>query len=277
MKSTPVIISLFLFLSFSSYAQHTVLWKITNAGNIHISYLFGTYHLSGNSFIDSFPIIEEKIRSTDMIITETAFDKEEAKKYYETRQATDNLSQILSKEDIQLVNTILKNKVDVFKLTPGELSAYLVTNYQNHVCQSNNKDSMLADPYIQYLGNKNGKQYLYLEKNQLEVLTRLTSSYTWDQAKKEVPEILNKYKRGSYDPTLCFQAKKYLSLDLEYSFKQSCSGTMEERNNNWIKQLLPLLTDKNCFISVGFAHLFYKCGLIQQLRKAGYTIEELKL
>ena len=277
MKSTPLTISLLLFFSFSCYAQHTVLWKVTNAGNTNTSYLFGTYHLSGDSFIDSFPVIEEKIRSADMVITETSLDREEVIKYYRERQATDNLSQILSKEDIQVVSSILKDKVDVFKLTPGELYAYLVTNYQNHICQPNKKDSMLADLYIQHLAIKNNKQTFYLEKNQLELFSKLTSSYTWDQIKKDVPELLNNYKRGSYDAKACVQAKKYLSLDLDYSFKQSCSGSMEERNNNWIQQLNSLIAEKNCFIAVGFAHLYYKCGLIQQLRKAGYSVEEVKM
>ena len=44
-----------------------------------------------------------------------------------------------------------------------------------------------------------------------------------------------------------------------------------------MKQLPSLLETNNCFIAVGLGHLYYDFGLLEQLKKLGYIVEEVKM
>ena len=47
---------------------------------------------------------------------------------------------------------------------------------------------------------------------------------------------------------------------------------LDGRNRNWVGQLKNILPTKNIFMAVGAGHLVGKSGLIELLRKEGYTI-----
>lgn len=81
------------------FSQNTFLWKITNKNNTSTSYLLGTHHLLGESFIDKFPVVEEKIKSCNFVISETEIDWKRIVANYNTRPSTDSLEQMVSKED----------------------------------------------------------------------------------------------------------------------------------------------------------------------------------
>jgi uncharacterized protein YbaP (TraB family) len=49
-----------------------------------------------------------------------------------------------------------------------------------------------------------------------------------------------------------------------------------KRNNNWLPKIRSLLKEnKNCMVIVGAAHLVGEDGLLEILRKEGYTVEQL--
>lgn len=278
MRSKYLIILFLLFYHFSP-AQNTVLWKISQPGNSHVSYLLGTYHLTGPAFIDSLPVVADKIASSDLVVTETLIDAEAAKTYYGSRPHSDTLSQLLSKEDIQTLQEALNNKYDVFKLSPGELYVFLTVAYQRRICQPGIKDSLPADLYIQKLASKNNKEQFYLEKNQLDILRQSSASISWNVFKRQAPGLLDSYRANKYNANACLAAIQYASLSPEYNFKQTCPAAfpLQGRNDSWIQEITPLLTGKSCFIAVGYQHLMYKCGLIQQLIKAGYSVEPVAM
>jgi uncharacterized protein len=281
------------FLLWSTFlsGQNTILWKVTNTSNKNISYLLGTYHLFGNSFIDSFPVLKETILASDLIITETKIDREKMTEYYNSRPASDTLSTSLSKEDVDLIADIFKKgQVDIKKLTPGELFLKLQAGYPKFKCSVINKsDKWSMDEYIQYLGNQHQKKSYYLETDsfQLEKLTQITNAYNWTFFKKNIHPLLNKYRGERPNENLCLQANQYASFTLDYKFGEACDvllkGTgmndalVKKRNEDWMQKLPPLLEKNNCFVAVGLAHLYTTCGLIEQLKILGYTIEPVTL
>ena len=50
---------------------------------------------------------------------------------------------------------------------------------------------------------------------------------------------------------------------------------LDDRNKNWVGQLKNILKEKNIFIAVGAGHLVGKNGLIELLKKEGYTVKPL--
>lgn len=268
-----------LCLCHSLFAQNTLLWKISRSGSNNISYLFGTYHLTGAAFIDSFPAIAEKLNASGLVVTESLINTDEIKTYYNSRPSSDTLSQLLSKEQMQWLQEALNNKYDASRLSAGELYVLLSAAYQRRVCRGGRKDSLPADLYIQQLAQRNGKEQFYLEKNQPEILRQSSAAITWNIFKRQAPGLLEKYRAGTYDANACLMSVEYTTLEPKYNFRQPCPSAipLEERNRSWMQEMIPLLTAKNCFIAVGYQHLLYKCGLIQQLIKAGYSVEPVDM
>jgi uncharacterized protein len=274
------------------FGQNTILWKITNAKNAHISYLVGTYHLFGNSFIDSFRVINEKLQTTGLVITETKIDREKVASYYNARPVSDTLSTILSKDDADFIINLFKSmrgNIDIRKFTPGELFVKLQALYPKIKCAAINKsDTYSMDEYFQYLGNVSKKEPYYLETDsfQLEKLTQATSAYDWKFFKKNTPVLIAKYKDDVPNENLCSLANQYASFSINYNFEGACNFMknnnqndvlVKKRNDDWMQKLPQFLEKNNCFIAVGLAHLYNKCGIIQQLKEIGYTVEPVEM
>jgi uncharacterized protein YbaP (TraB family) len=52
---------------------------------------------------------------------------------------------------------------------------------------------------------------------------------------------------------------------------------LDDRNENWIPQIITLIADKKTFIAVGAAHLGGPNGVIRLLEKKGYTLTPVEL
>jgi uncharacterized protein YbaP (TraB family) len=52
---------------------------------------------------------------------------------------------------------------------------------------------------------------------------------------------------------------------------------VDKRNNNWIPKLVDLFSKKSCFVAVGAGHLAGENGLINLLKKQGYTVEPISI
>jgi uncharacterized protein YbaP (TraB family) len=70
----------------------------------------------------------------------------------------------------------------------------------------------------------------------------------------------------------------YKNLDMDYELdtllneKSPALLLLINRNNRWTEILDAAFSSGNCFVAVGFRHLFYKQGLIQKLRELGYSV-----
>ena len=283
-----------IFFLFSAVlmGQNTILWKVTNNTNKNISYLLGTNHLFGESFVDSLSIIKDKLQETDIVITESKSDNGKGYAYYNTRTSSDTLSTILSKDHFDyIINHFKKSmsQVDATKLTPGELFIFLQAGYPKFKCAAINQgDTSAMDDYVQYLGQLNKKSLYYFETDsfQFEKITQITSIYDWKFLKKNLPSLIDKYRNEKTDEKLCSQINQYASLAFDYKFGEKCNflkannfneEIVRKRNADWLPKLKLFLENNNCFIAVGLGHFYNKCGLIQQLREIGYNIEPIKM
>ena len=63
--------------------------------------------------------------------------------------------------------------------------------------------------------------------------------------------------------------------DEEFGMKDGLELLLDKRNINWVTQLKTILPKTNIFMAVGAAHLVGEKGLIELLRKDGYTLRPL--
>lgn len=64
-----------------------------------------------------------------------------------------------------------------------------------------------------------------------------------------------------------------LFKDSEFGMEEHQDILLNDRNKNWVKQLITLMQNQSVFTAVGAAHLVGKEGLINLLRKEGYTLK----
>ena len=61
----------------------------------------------------------------------------------------------------------------------------------------------------------------------------------------------------------------------EFGVADKMEILLDKRNVNWVKQLKTILPEKNIFMAVGAGHLVGKMGLIELLKREGYTLRPI--
>ena len=80
------------------------------------------------------------------------------------------------------------------------------------------------------------------------------------------------------DTSGCKLAEEYKNLNIDYQLgikDHQNPFELTERNDRWMAVLNEAFEKNSCFVAVGFRHLMYKQGLIQQLRKLGYSVKPI--
>jgi uncharacterized protein len=103
------------------------------------------------------------------------------------------------------------------------------------------------------------------------------------QAKELLKTIdsLDAYKR--YFDTMVRVYKKQELKEIQNLFTKNEFGMeenqdilLDKRNKNWVKQLKEIMKKESIFIAVGAGHLVGEMGLIELLRKEGYTVRPIE-
>ena len=63
------------------------------------------------------------------------------------------------------------------------------------------------------------------------------------------------------------------STDKRFTSEKTKKQILDDRNLNWIKQIPELIKLNSIFIAVGAGHLGGEYGIINLLRKEGYTVK----
>ena len=91
-----------------------------------------------------------------------------------------------------------------------------------------------------------------------------------DKYKVYFAKMVNTYKNQQTDSLVA------IVNDKTFSDGENNDALLKNRNINWVGQLKTILPKNNIFMAVGAAHLFGKDGLIDLLRKEGYSIKGIE-
>lgn len=277
---------LFLMLLVSAqltYGQHTILWKVTDTTTHKTSVLLGTYHLFGNSFIDSIPEIKAYLYASEIAIFEALDDKGKTTETINKRKDT-NIRTALGKKTYSELSQLTQAwAVDLHKLSPAELRWKLDQEYArlscNTVKQTDKWDHM--DNYLEFLATEKGIAVYGFETyaEQVELINQEYQSPDWKQEKKTIKYLMKLLSGSKAEKDNCAFTHQYRNFELAYQFESECplEVLLIERNAKWMKEIPGMIRERNCFIAVGLLHLYYNCGLLEQLRTEGFIIEPITL
>lgn len=279
-------LSLIIFLIISHFAigQNTILWKISDTINNKNSYIVGTFHQFGNSFVDSIPEIKKVLLSSKLAVFESIDNVENTREMIQQRKSSLEIEKRLKKKDLKKLKAIAKDwKVDLYKLKPLEIRWKLQQEFQKTKCKTTKPTDEFDhfDNYLQHLAEENKVEILGLETDslQLSLIEKENKNPNWKKERKNISAWVNQMTTDKPNMNNCGLANKYRKFDLEYEFEKECENDILilQRNNEWMKIIPNLLRKQNTFIAVGYFHLRKKCGILEQLKEIGFKIEPIKI
>ncbi|MDN4166458.1 TraB/GumN family protein [Cytophagales bacterium LB-30] len=265
-------------------AQNTILWKVSDTLHHKTSYLVGTFHQFGNSFVDSIPQIKEALMSSKLAVFESIEDVESTRNMINQRVSSTDIEKWLKKKDLVALKEVSQHwEVDLYKLKPLEISWKLQQEFQKVKCQTvhPSDDFDHFDSYLIYLAQLHGKEIVGLETDslQLDLIAQEYKYPDWKSERKRIRTWVQLLQSEQTDFDYCQLAKKYRKFDLDYELEKECEASvlLMQRNNVWMKSLPRLLRSQDTFVAVGLYHLMKQCGIIEQLRSQGFLVEPLEI
>lgn len=268
-----------------------IFYAITGNNLKDTSYLFGTYHLVKQEFVNDKKAVKEAYTKSKGVVVEIVMDSASMGKIQTAGTLTDNtLSGLLEKSLLDSLDAELQASLGmgvdrVNHLSPMSITLTLSMVYtliSNQALFEQYKGETL-DVYFAKNGTVMGKKVTALETVDQQMDLLYNSQSLKDQVKGLRSFLSNKNEMNRLGDEL---VKNWFANDMEkivevYNNTLKLSGEedrmVKERNLNWMKVLPALIKKQSQFIAVGALHLGGEYGLVNLLQQSGYTVKPVKL
>jgi uncharacterized protein YbaP (TraB family) len=282
--------TLLLGLPFPGHSQSaypSILWEISGNGLNRPSYLFGSMHISNKEVFHLSDSFYMAIKSCDVVALEVdpnewqpdMFRLEEAQRvqHFYGYAATD--ADYISEHDLRQ-KSYSDQLIAALREEPFVMNGLL---YRTTMPMANFQEDTYLDLYIYQTGRRLGKEgagvenYLQSEKISIEATE---AELKEKRERKTFPEGENAYTIS----TKMQEAYRRGDLSLMDSLDQLLSSSkaftekfLYDRNVIQANSIDSILRHKSLFVAVGAAHLPGSRGVIEILRKKGYTLRPVKM
>ncbi|SDM99217.1 TraB/GumN family protein [Siphonobacter aquaeclarae] len=253
----------------------SLLWKITGKGLTTPSYLFGTIHMICE---DNYLFREKVTRAFDeseKLYFEINYDDPaEIAEMQKGMTSTGSWTNNLSPEKKARLEDALKKYYGMTiqqadKLSPSMMISYL--SYKSVGCTKFRSYEM----ELSKLAKSRNKPMGGLEKVAAQ-MDAIRQSYTPDDLVSQL-SLTPEYTSLIAEAQKAYKAEELdkvgeLLNDSRFMNPEIRKVSLDGRNQNWADRIPALMQQNTSFFAVGAAHLSGKKGLIQLLRKKGYTV-----
>lgn len=268
-----------------SQTPHTLLWRISGKGTTRPSYLFGTMHILCASDARLTDSLKAVIAACDEVYFEINLsdmsDMLNSIKYMRMNDSK-KLSDLLKPDEYARVKDYFTRHSSLLPFSMLErFKPMLISGLieeQGLDCQTTDGMELMI------------MQELRTEKKPVngletaEFQAGLFDSIPYEQQAKELVNYIDSAEENKKATRQL--AELYIHQDLDSIGQLSdkddpgMSGYMDlllyNRNRKWARELDTLLPGKSLLIAVGAAHLPGKEGVIELLRREGYTVDPIK-
>ncbi len=263
--------------------DNSLLWEVSGNGLQQPSYLFGTFHLMCKNDIVFSSQLKAAVNLSDMIYMEMDLD-DPATIFggilFMNMKDGKTLQELYSPVDYKKVEDYFRDSLHmpmalVQKMKPFFLEAMLYPKMMPCKTVSGVEEELLK------LAKLEKKEIKGLETMEFQASVFDSIPYE-DQAKELLKSIDSMAANKQLFDTMMNVYKSQQLNEIENLFNKSEMGVeehqeilLDNRNINWVGQLKDIMKKKAVFVAVGAGHLVGKMGLIQLLRKEGYTVKPL--
>lgn len=288
--------------------ENSLLWRISGKGLQHDSYLLGTMHNVGRTFLDSIPGFRKAFKEAKQVAIECDADALDSQRMnlaqYVYMPQDSTYATLYSDSDFQFVDSRLREgNPQYFKYKPVFWCSFFASMiaYQNI-----RGKEMGMDRFILLIGNQNYKKILFMEtleevnkravyldslRYSINLKYQAASLKTILQSPEKISASINLtsqlYKEQNMSSLMAIDSldKKDMNFselgNIQNEEKQHVQKMMEHifeilgtrRNEQWMKKIIPMIHEDCTLIAVGAMHLIGPNGLIAKLRDCGYKVE----
>lgn len=262
--------------------EKTLLYEISGK-DIKTSYLLGTFHLLCEDDLFLTQVIQDKLKTSEQLVLELDFDdaslQTEMQKHM-TLPAGKTLKDYLKGADYDKVAQFFKEELkmpleNLLTFKPFVLGTFLYPKFL--ACKTASWEmSLMALAQAQkaeIVGLETVKdQFDAVGKTSAEIQVKglLETISNFQKSKDMMLKMINLYKAQDVDGLYTFASQEMAQND-----KNGSKYMLDDRNKNWIPKIGKLSKEKATFYAVGAGHLGGKHGVINLLRKKGYTVKPI--
>jgi uncharacterized protein YbaP (TraB family) len=266
---------------------NTLLWQISGNGLQRPSYLFGTIHLicSGDAVLSD--SLKNAIQSSDAVYFEVDMDNlfEMLGVVRKMKMRDDTtLADLLDREDYEKVKKYFQDKGTLLPFSILEtykplLAASMLMETGTECESPEAMEEVIMKEAKSYSKNVRGLETMSYQMSIFDTIPYKMQAmqlvkYVDDAGKgqtdnKEYDKLVQAYK----DQDLSKLEELTKSTDM--GIANFTDILLYNRNQNWVEKLKTILPDRSVVIAVGAGHLPGDRGVINLLRKAGYTVKPI--
>ena len=272
-------------------APAPVFYKVSGNGLQKPSYIFGTHHLAPLSMLDSIPSAKAALDETERAVGEVDMTGGQmqlaaAMQPYMMAPADSTLRDLIAPDDYERVSKVFGKYAPM----PG-MTLDMVSGMRPMVATSMVSIGIMAkelpcfnpqeqlDTYFQTTAKGAGKEVVGLETADEQARLLYTTTPLSKQAADLVDMLDNTGKIVEMSKKL---NDSYFRQDVEGLLRLTedddsdprfMEALLDKRNAAWIEKLPDIMNQGSSFIAVGALHLPGEKGVVEGLRRLGYTIE----
>lgn len=278
-----------LFAFSQKIEAKSLLWKISGNGIKDTSYLYGTIHLIDKKDFVLTPQLKRSFKKTQALVLEVNIEmdaptkQEMARKMmYPNRQSIKNY---VSPSDYNYLHSYL---IDTLKISALKTTIYemMTPFFFESIVTAEQIDNVKS--YEKTLAKMAGKK----EKLFVETIQEQMEIVRGDSLELEIKNLMKNIRAGKLnaDKEMKEMIKLYVNQDLQELYNYVTTSFIElekdpakrdemlakmltNRNKKWIPLLTNWMQEKTLFIAVGAGHLAGDEGVINLLKRQGYTVE----
>ena len=267
----------------SNADNNTLLWEVSGKGLQKNSYLFGTFHLMCKGDINMSDQLKKALSNSDSVYMELDMDDPAVMLgglMMMSMKGGKKLKDLYSEEDFNRLNNFFKDSLHMpltfFQTTkPYFLVALMYPKMMPCKTVSGVEEELLK------LIKAEKKQVNGLETMEFQSSVFDSIPYA-DQAKELLKSIdsMDTYAKSFDEMVQVYKSQRLDKMqDLfnksEFGMEEHQDVLLDNRNKNWVKQLKNIMPKQSVFVAVGAGHLVGDNGLVELLKKEGYTVRPL--
>ncbi len=265
----------------------TLLWEVSKPGVAYKSYLFGTFHEVDADFFATLPVAVARLNDATLLyVEETLALRRDTTHTPETGPWNQEQWETIMNQDQRKVFSAFVAKTGIqkcYRTPPAELNIRLENIYFLFICDKETRTNYdIMDSRIENMARAQSKTVFSLDERHDNLLSREAQTLNSLQNAKYIEADISLMQAMlDNDASGCGVINDYKKFALDYQLDQEAGADgitrLVKRNSTWLKTLALAFQREKCFVAVGVRHLFYKEGLISQLRNRGYRVEPISL
>jgi uncharacterized protein YbaP (TraB family) len=264
--------------------NNTLLWEISGNGLTRPSFLFGTFHLLCKQDIHFSDQLKKAFHYCDTVYMELDMDDPStmlSAMMYMNMKGDTTLADLYTAKEYERLKEYFADTLKIplaflQKAKPYFLVALLYPRMMNCPSPAGVEEELVK------LAKENKKEIKGLETMQFQASVFDSIPYQWQAKellknidsfsvnKKEFDTMLDFYKTQNLDSIKTMLGKS------EFGSEKYDNLLLNNRNKKWVTKLDTIMKKESVFVAVGAGHLVGEHGLINLLKKQGYTVKPLE-